>query len=142
MTGLASLAALEGRWRLARRILHADGREDRFDGQAVFRRSGPRLVHDEEGVLTPATGGAPIRGTRRYVWSQRGDRLEIAFADMRPFHSIPLGVERPGTTYLCPPDRYEVVYDFSRLPDWESRWQVEGPRKAYRMTSRFSRLPR
>ena len=139
MTALASLARLEGAWRLERRILHDEGREDRFEGEAVFQRSGPRLIHDETGWLSPSQGGAPLRATRRYIWALTGDRVEVSFADMRPFHSFPLTAEAPTATHLCPPDRYEVSYDFSGFPEWRSVWRVDGPRKAYEMVNVFSR---
>ena len=140
MSGLASLTALEGRWSMARDIVHSDGLRDVFVGESVFVRSGSRLVQDETGVLTPARGGAPMKATRRYVWSADGARIDVAFGDMRPFHSVPTGVDTHATTYLCPPDRYEVSYDFKHFPDWVSVWTVEGPRKSYRMKTRFGRL--
>jgi len=139
MSGLPSLAVLEGRWQVSRVILHNDGSKDEFEGEAVFRRSGPRLIQDEEGWLTSERAAAPMKATRRYIWSGSGNRLDVAFEDMRPFHSVPLGIATPGTTYLCPPDRYEVSYDFTDFPTWSSIWNVEGPRKNYRMTSRFKR---
>ena len=140
MSGLGSLAALEGRWSMTRRIAHDDGRLDTFDGQCVFQRSGPRLVQDEEGVLVPGGGGTPMKATRRYIWSTGAGRIDVAFGDMRPFHSVPVGVETHETTYLCPPDRYQVSYDFKGFPEWETVWVVEGPRKSYRMTTVFSRM--
>ena len=139
MSGLRSLAALEGRWRLTREILHSDGSKDRFEGEARFHRSGPRLIQDEEGYLSSDRAVKPMKATRRYVWSASGNRLDVAFEDMRPFHSVPLGSATPSTTYLCPPDRYEVAYDFRNFPDWSTVWNVEGPRKNYLMTSRFQR---
>ena len=140
MSGLGSLAVLEGRWMMAREIVHDDGRRDLFQGESVFQRSGRRLVQDEAGVLTPARGGTPMKATRRYVWSLDGTRVDVAFGDMRPFHSVPLGVAAYETTYLCPPDRYQVSYDFKDFPEWSAVWQVEGPRKSYRMETRYSRI--
>ena len=139
MSGLPSLAVLEGRWRLSRVIVHSDGNKDEFEGEAIFRRSGPRLIQDEAGWLTPERAPTRMKATRRYIWSGDGNRLDVAFEDMRPFHSVPLGIATPGTTYLCPPDRYEVSYDFKDFPDWSSVWDVEGPRKNYRMISHFRR---
>lgn len=140
MRGLSSLAALEGRWSMARVIDHEDGRRDHFEGVCVFHRSGQRLIQDEDGVLVPGGGGTSLKATRRYIWSAGGDRIDVAFGDMRPFHSVPFGVESHETTYLCPPDRYQVSYDFNDFPNWVTVWSVEGPRKAYRMETRFSRI--
>ena len=137
MAGLTSLSALEGTWRLSRRIVHNDGTEHSFEGTARFRRSGKRLVEDEEGVLHGLPGQPDLKATRRYVWVQDAGRIEVLFHDMRPFHTIPTGVDRPETTYLCPPDRYQVSYDFGSLRHWTSVWRVEGPKKSYTMTNAF-----
>ena len=69
-----------------------------------------------------------------------GGFLNVYFADMRPFHSVPLGVEAPEAVHLCPPDRYQVTYDFGAWPGWRSVWQVEGPMKDYVMTTDYSPL--
>ena len=141
MSGLASLALLEGVWRLDRRIVHDDGRQNRFEGTATFTKTGPRFLEDEDGLFHPGQSAQPLRATRRYFWGQTGDQVEVSFADMRPFHCFALGVSTPSATHLCPPDRYEVAYDFSAFPAWRAVWRVEGPRKAYEMTSVFSRGP-
>jgi hypothetical protein len=137
LAGISSLTALEGVWTLTRRIAHSDGSTHHFDGIARFTRSGKRLIHFEEGLLTGVPGQAPMRGTRRYVWSMEPGRIEVMFDDMRPFHTIPVATPRPETTYLCPPDRYEVAYDFSDMKSWRAVWTVEGPKKAYVMESLF-----
>lgn len=133
--GPTSLWSLVGVWSLEREIRHGDGRNDRFVGECKFTRSGPQLLHDETGWLETAEGR--FQGARRYVWKEAKGRLDVHFADMRPFHSIPLGAARPETVHLCPPDRYQVAYDFSAWPVWSSVWTVEGPRKDYVMTSWF-----
>ena len=133
--GPGSLWALVGAWSLAREICHSDGRIDRFNGNCRFTRSGPRLLQDEDGWLETSEGR--FQATRRYVWAEADGRLDVHFDDMRPFHSIPLGASHPETVHLCPPDRYQVTYDFSEWPRWTTTWTVEGPRKAYEMRSRF-----
>lgn len=138
MAGLTGLADLTGVWRLERRIVHSDGQEHSFSGEARFTWSGPRLIEDQTGTLDMGTG-QPLVATRRYVWTAEGRRIEVLFDDMRPFHTIPLGADRPETTHLCPPDRYHVVYDFRNFPAWIATWDVEGPKKAYRMESRYAR---
>jgi hypothetical protein len=71
MAGLASLAALEGRWRLARRIENADGSTAASRGPTLFRRSGHRLVQEEDGWLRlprragPCAPRGAISGRRR-----------------------------------------------------------------------------
>ena len=134
--GLTSLSRLLGDWSLSRRITHADGQEDRLEGICRFERSGPRVHQTERGILETSAGR--FEATRCYVWTENAGRIDVYFDDMRPFHSITLGVLRTETTHLCPPDRYAVAYDFSAWPLWQSTWTVEGPRKDYVMTNRFS----
>jgi len=139
MSGINSLAALEGRWLLSRHILHGDGRRDFFEGEVLFRRAGLRLIQDETGTMT--VGNQQFQGQRRYIWEQAQDSLRVYFDDMRPFHSIPLGTALVETVHLCDPDRYQVAYDFSDWPNWSSVWDVEGPRKDYSMTSHMRPAP-
>ena len=142
MPGLTSLSSLEGQWRCDRRIAHADGAVNTYAGTTTFHRSGPRLIQDEDGLLTMQPDQPPLRATRRYLWTRDGSRLECAFEDNRPFHTVPLHTTHPETTHLCPPDRYHVSYDFSDMRKWGATWRVEGPGKAYVMTSTYMRLPR
>lgn len=134
--GPGSLWALAGRWSLDRTIRHGDGRVDRMTGDCTFTRTGPRLVQDEVGWLETTEG--LFQATRRYIWAERGGWLDVHFADMRPFHTFPVGDSRPETVHLCPPDRYQVAYDFTEWPIWRTVWTVEGPRKDYCMESVFT----
>lgn len=142
MAGLTSLGPLNGRWILTRRILHADGTENRFEGIATFTPSGRQMTCDEEGLLSGLPGTGAIRATRRYIWIEGNGQIEVLFHDMRPFHMIPLGEARPGTTYDCPPDTYDVSYDFTDLSCWRATWRVEGPKKSYVMESEFRKEPK
>lgn len=138
-SGLSSLTALAGRWRLSRIIRHRAGQEARLEGQTRFAWKGRQLCQDETGLLTIGSGPA-LKATRRYVWRQRGGLLEVFFDDGRPFHTVPVGAIFHETVHLCAPDRYAVAYDFSDWPVWYSRWTVEGPRKDYVMDSTYTRL--
>jgi hypothetical protein len=138
MAGLVSLEALEGRWRLTRRVENADGSAATLQGVTVFRREGDGLVQEEEGWLTLPGGAAPLRATRRYLWAAGASELEVRFGDGRPFHTVPLGVARPEAAHDCAPDLYRVAYDFSDWPRWRAVWRVTGPRKDYVMTSDYA----
>ena len=135
--GLASLWALEGRWGLTREVRHEDGRIDRLEGITDFLRSGPRLIQDETGSLTVES--QVLEARQRYVWEDAGGQLNVHFADLRPFHTVMLNAPEPTAVHLCPPDRYEVRYDFRSWPRWRATWTVEGPRKSYVMTSNYRR---
>lgn len=134
---LTSLHGLEGCWSLKRAIHHTDGPVHRFEGEARFVPSGPKLLMDETGHLDVGQG-PPLKATRRYVWEEVGGTIRVLFDDMRPFHSFPLRVARPEAVHLCPPDRYAVAYDFTNWPNWVAVWTVEGPRKGYVSESVFA----
>lgn len=140
MSGLSSLASLEGRWKLSRVIEHAQGTVDYLEGTTTFHRAGQQMIQDEEGLLSQDSVAMPLKATRRYLWSQVRNRLECAFDDGRPFHTVPLGTATPETVFLCPPDRYAVSYMFDSRNSWTATWKVSGPRKDYTMTSTYTRM--
>jgi hypothetical protein len=135
----ALLAALEGRWRLARAIVdRRRGTAGRLSGEAVFAADGAGLVCVEAGILRLA-GAAPLRAERRSLWRAEAGLVAVRFADGRPFHAFDPRAARPGARHDCPPDLYRVAYDFSAWPDWSATWEVTGPRKEYRLRSRYAR---
>lgn len=139
--GPKSALSFVGRWRIAREIAHADGLTGAFEGLAVVAASGPdRFSYDEDGTLTLGRA-EPMRATRRYIWHASGQGINVYFAGGAPFHRVDLSGPRTATVHLCAPDRYAVSYDFSDWPVWTARWQVEGPRKAYEMTSSYYKAP-
>ena len=128
-------ADFAGRWWIARQITHADGQTATFSGEAVFSpNDAGELDYVEEGVLE-MPGGHKMRATRRYLWT---DGLVVFFDDGRPFHTVP--VSGGSATHLCPPDTYDVTYEFGAWPNWRATWDVSGPKKSYRMTSEYSPL--
>jgi len=145
-TASGLLACLVGRWCLSRRIgdrLRPEGRQGAFEGEAVLERVGDAtLAYRETGTLTLA-GQAPLRAERRYLWRAAGARVEVAFGDGRPFHTFDPAAPRPEARHDCAPDLYRVAYDFAGLAErparWEAAWDVFGPRKDYRMVSRYAR---
>lgn len=128
------LGDFAGRWRLDREIAHDDGSRARFTGQAEWRPVPAGLDYRETGTLVLA--GQRMQAERRYLW--RPD-LSVCFADGRFFHQVP--PQGGETAHWCAPDRYEGHYDFTAWPEFRVRWRVTGPRKAYRMTSHYRRLP-
>ncbi len=127
----------KGHWRLVRRITDARGPDGAFAGQAVLSPIPTGLRYHETGQLT--LGATQFTAERSYLWSAPAfDQIAIQFADQRPFHSFTLG-PRPDARHDCPPDTYQVAYDFTAWPIWHCTWQVSGPRKAYVMTSRYVR---
>jgi hypothetical protein len=128
------LADFEGRWQLSRRILHADGPVATLEGRAIWTRAGASLIQSEEGELR-MPGLAPLRATRAYRWDEG---LDVHFEDGRFFHRVPAA--GGSTRHDCDPDTYDVTYDFTDWPVFTVTWDVRGPRKAYHMVSRYTRI--
>ncbi len=110
------------------------GRRGRFEGTVIFVPEGEGLRYHEAGELI-MDGAKPMAATRDYLWREGEDGIEVFFEDGRPFHTI-----GEMASHWCDPDQYDVAYDFSHWPDWQATWQVHGPRKDYRMESRFGRI--
>ncbi|WP_212525814.1 DUF6314 family protein [Actibacterium sp. MT2.3-13A] len=135
-----ALADFEGRWRLEREIDDAKaGQRARFSGTATFtREAAGGLLCDEAGTLI-LPGQPPLAAARRYLWRAEGGDIAVFFHDGRPFHLIAPGA-RPEAGHDCPPDLYQVRYDFRRWPEWRAEWRVSGRRKDYLMRSTYARL--
>ncbi|CUH39632.1 hypothetical protein JSE7799_02359 [Jannaschia seosinensis] len=127
------LAALAGRWRIARVIRHADGGTARMRGTAEWLAEGVGLRCVEEGMLEQ--DGRPFAARRETLWRATAGAIDVRFADGRPFHVIDGGTSR----HDCAPDLYELRYDFAAWPHWSVRWRVVGPRKNYRALTRYCR---
>jgi hypothetical protein len=136
------LADFEGRWHVARLIEDALGPgSGTFRGTARFDPVPDGLAYAEEGWLLLASG-ATMAASRRYLWRRARGGIAVSFEDGRPFHCIDGASPRPEAVHDCSPDLYRVRYDFSAWPRWTAEWQVAGPRKGYRMVSRYRRLDR
>lgn len=133
-----SLSGFAGLWQLTRRIEdRLIGRSGELSGKARFTPDGAGLRYDEEGVLH-LDGQPPVQAKRSYLWRQGADGIEVWFDDGRFFHRFDAeGVS--AAQHWCDPDDYQVRYDFSAWPRWQSAWQVKGPRKDYLMVSEYQR---
>ena len=130
---MRNLHDFEGVWRLEKTIQNANGPDGAFAGEARWTRGVAGLEYLEEGELR--LNGAPMKATRRYLWRAP---LAVYFDDGRFFHDVP--PEGGDTHHLCPPDRYNVHYDFGTWPfGFRVVWMVRGPAKAYQMTCLYAR---
>ncbi len=133
---MPDLEDFQGAWRIDRRIEDARaGTIAHFDGTACFNADGAGLILDESGTLS-LTEQRPILASRRYLWQAGPDGIAVHFADGRFFHDIGRGIA-PKARHDCPPDIYEVIYDFAMWPEWHATWRVRGPRKNYVIHSRY-----
>lgn len=137
---MPELGDFTGRWRITRLIRDGLARQDgRFEGAASLTPDGDGLGYAEYGLLTLGTA-PPMTAERRYRWSPApGGGIAVAFADGRPFHSFAPDAGAAEASHWCDPDDYRVSYDFTRWPEWSAVWEVRGPRKDYRMESRYQR---
>ncbi len=130
-----NLADFSGVWRLTREIEdRRSGLVGHLSGTAEWRPEGPGLVQVERGLLRYGDG-PPMQAERRYLWREETDGIAVYFDHGRPFHWF--SAEIPTAHHDCPPDIYDVTYDFADLPRWCAVWEVLGPRKNYRMESRY-----
>jgi hypothetical protein len=126
-----------GAWRLARTIEDRLGPPARFDGIARLTPDAEGLRYREEGTLRLGDG-PPMVAHRDYLWRSSDDRIEVLFADGRPFHAFLPEGRAPGTDHPCGRDLYRVTYDVTAWPRWTAEWIVTGPAKDYRMLSAYT----
>ncbi|MEM6607797.1 MAG: DUF6314 family protein [Pseudomonadota bacterium] len=131
-----TLADFVGTWRLARQIADCRaGVSGVLSGHAMWQvRPDGGLIQRETGQLRFGDA-APMRADRVYHWRQIGERFVVSFDDGRPFHDFSQAA--PAARHNCPPDLYDVAYDFSDWPRWRSIWTVTGPRKDLVIESHF-----
>ncbi|GAA3872758.1 DUF6314 family protein [Celeribacter arenosi] len=133
---MRTLDDFEGHWTISRHIEDARARQTgTLTGTCTFTRTDTGLLQTETGTLTLA--GTSFEATRRYLWHSDGDLIAVHFDDGRFFHHVDPAATNPTAGHDCAPDRYDVTYDFSRWPMWQSRWHVAGPRKDYVSTTTF-----
>lgn len=132
------LADFLGVWRVERTINDVRaGRTLHAEGQAEVSFTGDSYIYQEElRLIVP--GQAPMTATRSYLWKQAENGVAIHFDDGRYFHHLRLGQAGPSDHHACDPDSYDVRYDFSQWPEWQTTWRVVGPRKDYVMTSHYA----
>lgn len=137
MRGIEDFA---GEWLLERRISDLrQGLTGELQGRAsVVQDGGGLWRYREEGLLRYGDA-APVQAVRVYLWRQQGALIAVAFDDGRPFHAFDPNAAAPRAQHDCAPDLYDVRYDFGAWPAWRAVWQVQGPRKDYRMESVYRR---
>ncbi len=135
-----SLAEFQGKWTLSRVITDRRANaEGVLSGAASFTPDEPgRMIYEESGTLSYARQ-PPMAATRRYIWTETEEGIEVTFETGKSFHTIMLDRLMPDAIHLCDPDLYNVSYDFTRWPKWSSTWSVVGPRKDYKMVSDYLR---
>ena len=132
-----------GLWHIRRDIFDFDSQwSGRFTGQGIFQPTETnRRAYAEEGSLQFA-GLHSVKATRRYGYDiVSKSRVEVRFEDGRFFHHFDPAGQEAWAEHLCDADLYEVRYLFDAEDHWRAEWRVEGPRKNYRMVTRYDRDP-
>ena len=81
------LADFLGRYRLTRQIEDARAQvQSRFEGEAVIAATSDGASYREVGQLV--MNGQRFEAERSYIWQQKGARIDVLFADGRPFHDF------------------------------------------------------
>ena len=121
-----------------------------MSGEAVFTEEpGGSVLYREEGELL-LRNGQTSRAYRHYRFAESDGSLLIAFADGfdsgKHFVALRFAGDLSGRmvardTHLCGPDRYDVVYHLDFPGRFATDIRVSGPRKSYRVISRYTRLP-
>lgn len=133
------LADFLGHWRMEREIVEQGGAVHHLSGTAAFSAAPEGLLYREEGQLVTAQGHS-FTASRTYHWRDAGaGQIQVLFEDGRDFHYVDLEGGQPRDQHWCDPDMYHVSYNFEDWPNWSSAWTVLGPRKDYRMVTRYQR---
>lgn len=134
--GQATQSYFEGRWQIVRIIEDVTtGVIGEVWGTATFTPAHPGLACREEGVLR--FQGQDYHTERQSLWRfGPGDRIEVQYADGRPFHDFltrdPIAIAIEGDV------AYRIDYDFG--PDrWSSHWSMTGPSGRFAMTTTYRR---
>ncbi|WP_273652580.1 DUF6314 family protein [Cellulomonas fimi] len=136
------LARFAGTWSVDRGVADARaGLDGTFRGTATSTPTGDGgLACVEEGVL--AFGGDVRPAGRRLLLRSDGDgAVDVLFGDGRPFYRFDLRDDRWSGVHGCGDDTYTVRGRFVGEDAYEEVWHASGPRKEYRLTTTYRRLP-
>lgn len=95
--------------------------------EGIYSESGETVLED----------GSKLASSRRYIWQDSGETIDVSFEDKSFFHRIDLSKRSTNAVHFCALDTYKVYYDFTLWPNWSVTWDVEGPRKLYKMFSSY-----
>jgi len=135
------LQQLNGTWAFER---YSPGQAT-MAGTAVIAAIDPDLSsYEERGTLTTAEGRS-FQFTRKYRYRATEESFDILFDENPPrlYQSVKLVHEDGGWIgsgfHLCSPDEYRSDYSFDPPDSFTTTHHVTGPRKSYRIETRYSR---
>ncbi|MFJ7149920.1 DUF6314 family protein [Streptomyces sp. NPDC100445] len=135
------LAHLAGRWRTERSVRDlASGDTGRFTGETVFGPlDGGGLLHTESGTFTWRGVARPATRTLRFLPGPTPGRVDVRFADGRPFHALDLTSGRYVADHPCAADLYRGEFTVRDAGHWRTVWRVGGPAKDLVLVTDYAR---
>lgn len=132
---------LRGIWRLERILVDGRlGQGGSMAGTALFAPSGPeRLLYSESGILRFGSYEGMAEQSYFYDFAAPS-RAAVSRHDGQFFHDLDLSSGRSAVSHACGPDLYHGLYGVSDADEWWVEWQVRGPRKDQRITTRYRRI--
>jgi hypothetical protein len=133
-------AFLTGAWRIARTLHDARvGQDGSLEGTAEFTpRPDGGLNYLETGILRLGDHVGPAEQTYLYAFPTP-DHAEVFRRDGSPFHALDLCTGHAEATHQCGADLYRGSFQVTGPDSWTAEWSVTGPRKDYRMLTRYNR---
>lgn len=130
---------LQGDWQLTRETDdHINDQRYRFAGASQFLASQDGLIQHDKGMLSLENGQA-FQAEQRYLWQFSAEQILIKFTDNRLFLTLSPPFTLCDSQHLCGQDDYVARFEFLSNTEWYVRFQVNGPRKNYVMTSHYAR---
>jgi hypothetical protein len=135
------LGSLTGSWSLRRSI---DNGMSMSGAASITQYNRGRFAYHERGRLRLADG-QEIDGERRYLFEECDGSFNVLFAESPPrlFHRVALTATGSSLTgaaaHRCGEDRYDSRYRFDADSSFTIEHAVIGPRKRYRITTRYTR---
>lgn len=131
---------LLGVWRLDRILVDGRlGQGGTMEGTALFAPSGRRLLYSEAGKLRFGGHVGTAEQSYFYDFPQPG-RAAITRHDGTPFVDLDLTAGRTEVVHRCGDDLYRGTFGVSASAHWWVEWEVTGPRKDQRISTRYRRL--
>ena len=145
--GTMVLDTLRGEWALRRNV---DPTGEQLIGDADFASTGESaLTYRESGILR-LRDGRELSASRQYRYCAVGHRVDVQFAEGPNTGKLFLNLEfsrkswgyEATDTHVCGDDAYHAFYRILDAGSFETVIRVIGPRKAYDLRSRYSKVSR
>ncbi|MER5941909.1 DUF6314 family protein [Streptomyces sp. NPDC001928] len=136
-----ALTYLAGRWRAERTVRDlASEATGEFSGTTVFGPlEGGGLLHRESGTFVWQSVPRPAERTLRFLPGSSPGRVDVRFADGRPFHDLDLTSGRHVADHPCSADLYRGEFTVVDEDHWRTLWRVRGPAKDLILTTDYAR---